>query len=83
MPGFRRVAFAATSAPVPEASSMTSCQANPYTTDDPTLEPLRTLLARLGELQPELDTVDLDIDLNERDTYALMLAMGVSASSGE
>ena len=54
----------------------------PHTTDDPASEPLGGLLRRLDALQPELDAIDLDVNLNARDTRSLVAAMGVSACAG-
>ena len=34
-------------------------------------------------LRPKLDEIDLDRDLNEDDTYSLMVALGISASNGD
>ena len=62
---------------------MTARWENPNVTTDSTSEPLRTLLRPLEALQPQIDAIDLDVDLNERDTYALVAAMGISASGGD
>ena len=62
---------------------MTARWENPNVTTDSTSEPLRTLLRPLEALQPQIDAIDLDVDLNERDTYHLMVALGVSACFGD
>ena len=48
-----------------------------------TAVPIDAAEALYESLRGELDAIDLEVDLNEQDTYHLMVGLGISASSGD